>query len=78
MAPNRIPLIYNHFDQHLASPDAAQALLLVSLRGESPMNALAVYRECHLRTTNWQNEPQLENHVFSFEDRAQLCFNARA
>src|SRR6202011_5522187 len=44
-APSWIPLIYDHLDWHLASPDATPALLLEGSRGKSPMTALAVYRK---------------------------------
>jgi len=41
-ALTRIPLINNHLDRHLESPNAARALLLVGLCRKSPMTAFPV------------------------------------
>jgi hypothetical protein len=44
-ALTRIPLIDDHFDWHLASPNAARALLLVGACRKSSMTALPVDRK---------------------------------
>ena len=44
-ARTRIPLINNHLDRHLASPDAACALFLVGSCCKSPMTAFPVNRK---------------------------------
>jgi len=49
----RIPLIDDHLDRHLTTPDAGRALLLVGFCSESPMTALAIDRK-----RRWNNSPR--------------------
>jgi hypothetical protein len=55
----RIPLINNHLDRHLASPNAARALFLVGSCCKSPMTAFPVNRK-----RRWNTAPGRRHCLF--------------
>src|ERR1039458_3583785 len=55
----RIPLIDNHLDRHVASPQAGRALLLVGSCREPPMTAFAVNRK-----RRWNTMPRWRCYLF--------------
>ena len=52
-AHTRIPLINNHLDRHLASPNATHTLFLIYPDRKSPMAALSVNHKRRCNSTPW-------------------------
>src|SRR5271169_6688565 len=68
----RIPLIDNHLDRHLASPNASGALLLVGSCRQSPVTAFAVDRKRRWNTTPRWRRCLFHNLTYSIFQIADL------